>query len=159
MPFFCRVDARSAGPTALGILIPPGASTFVILRPRGLEWDLLPARWTGEVGCAPAFCQFTREEAARVAQRIPRALEEAALAGESPVQTFGNGAPFQVWVRNRDLVWVLCKRQSGRPYEPAFFTTLEEANRIGQRLEPYLHPVADASQQYYFNTQSFTSAH
>lgn len=156
MPTFCRVDARSAGSTALGILVPPGAATLVILRPRGLEWDLLPARWTGDVGCAPAFCQFTREEAARLAQGLPQSLEESALAAESPIQTFGNGTQFQVWVRHRDLVWIVCKRQSGRPYEPALFATLDEAARMAQHLEPYLLPAAGAGQQYYFNTQGFS---
>jgi hypothetical protein len=58
MPAFCRVDAQRAGPAALGILVPPGDKTLVVLRPRGLEWDLLPALWMGDAIAAPVFCQF-----------------------------------------------------------------------------------------------------
>src|SRR5437016_1359250 len=101
MPAFRRVDPQRAGPTALGILVPLGSKTLVILRPRGLEWDLLPARWGGDARAAPVFCQFSREEAALVARRFQQCLEETVLAGKDPVETFGDpvGQEFQVWVR------------------------------------------------------------
>ena len=99
MPAFRRVDAQRAGPTALGILVPPGGKTLVILRPRGLEWDLLPARWGEDARVAPVFCQFERDEAALVARRLHQCLEGLVLVGTNPVETFGNplGQHFQVW--------------------------------------------------------------
>src|SRR5947209_10470669 len=155
MPAFRRVDARNASATAVGILVPPGASTVVVLRPRGLEWDLLPAHWNGDAGAAPRFCQFNRDEAALVARGFPQCLEEALLAGKNPVETFGNplGREFQVWVRGGNYVWILCRRLPGRPYAPLVFACHEEAESAGRRLDPFFHPGPDANQEYYFNTQ------
>ena len=155
MPAFRRVDARNAGATALGILVPPGATTLVILRPRGLEWALLPARWQRDVERAPEFCQFTRDEAALVAQRLPQTLEGAVAAGENPVQSFGKSDQIQLWVRGGDYVWILCRRRPGQPYEPVVFASQDDAASTGCRLEPYLFPAPGANQQFYFNTQSF----
>jgi len=157
MPAFRRVDAQRAGASALGILVPPGRKTVVILRPRGLEWDLLPARWAGDAEAAPEFCQFGRDEGALVARRFQQFLEEAVPAGKNPVETFGNrmGQEFQIWVRTREYVWILCRRLPGQPYEPLVFASHEEAENIGRRLESFFHPAQDANQEYYFNTQNF----
>ena len=158
MPVFRRVDAQRAGAAALGILVPPGEKTLVILRPRGLEWDLLPALWEGDAGAAPVFCRFDRDEAALVARRVQKCLEESVLSGTNPVETFGNsvGKEFQVWVRSREFVWILCRRRAGLPYEPLVFGSHEEAVSAGRRITPFVHPTADADQEYYFNTQNFT---
>ena len=158
MPAFRRVDAQHAGPKALGILVPPGVNTLVILRPRGLEWDLLPARWAGEPSIPPVFCQFGREEAALVARRFQQALEQAVLAGKSPVETFGNplSQHFQVWVHTSEYVWVLCRRLPGQPYEPVVFAGRDEAESAGRRIAPFFSPAPDANQEYYFNTQNFS---
>src|SRR5438046_362163 len=133
MPAFRRVDAQRAGATALGILVPPGSKTLVILRPRGLEWDLLPARWGGATRAAPVFCQFGREEAALVARRFQQSLEETVLVGKDPVETFGNPVDqeFQVWVRTGEYVWILCRRLPGQPYEPLVFASPTEAENVG----------------------------
>jgi len=158
MPAFRRVDAQRAGASALGILVPPGANTLVILRPRGLDWDLLPARWEGDARVPPLFCQFGREEAAQVARRFYRILEEANLAGKNLIETFGNplGHAFQVWIRTGEYVWVLCRRHPGKAYEPLLFTSQEEAENVGRLLDPFFRPEPDANQEYYFNTQNFT---
>jgi hypothetical protein len=157
MPAFRRVEAQRAGATALGILVPPGAKTLVILRPRGLEWDLLPARWAGDAGTPPVFCRFDRDEAALVARRLHQALEETVLRGKDPVETFGDpvGQKFQVWVRTTEYVWILCRRRPGQAYEPLIFAGRQEAENAGRRLGPFLHPAPDANQEYYFNTQNF----
>jgi hypothetical protein len=157
MSAFRRVDAQRAGAMALGILVPPGLKTLVILRPCGLEWDLLPARWAGEPATPPVFSQFSREEAALVARRFQQSLEDAVVAGKNPVGTFGNpsGQAFQVWVRTGEHVWILCRRLPGRPYEPLVFGSQEEAENAGRRLSPIFHPALDANQEYYFNTQNF----
>jgi hypothetical protein len=158
MPLFRRVDAHRAGASALGILVPPGAKTVVILRPRGLEWDLLPARWEGEARAAPAFCQFARDEAALVARHFQQALEQAVLAGKDPVETFGDpaGREHQVWVRAGEYVWILCRRLAGQPYQPMVFAERAEAENAGRRIQPFFTPAAEANQEYYFNTQSFS---
>ena len=44
MSVFRRVDDDRAGPAAMGILVPPGRRTFLILRPRALAWDLILLR-------------------------------------------------------------------------------------------------------------------
>ena len=51
MPAFRRVEPHQAGARALGILVPPGPKTVVILRPRGLDWDLLPRAGRGSPRC------------------------------------------------------------------------------------------------------------
>ena len=157
MPPFRRVDAGRAGERALGILVPPGARTPVIARPRGLAWDLLPARWDGESSGPPVFCTFTRDEAAGVARRLAVALEQAVSDGANPVQTLGDaeGRCFQVWVRAGEFVWVVCRRAPGEPYHPAVFGTQAEARQEAERLVPIFWPDRDAGQELYFNTQQF----
>src|SRR5262245_2529304 len=117
MPPFRRVEDRQAGPTALGFLVPPGPRTFVILRPRALEWDLLPLRPGGGEGAG--FCEFGRDEAAGVARRVQRALEEAAGAGGSPVQAVArpDGEGYLVVARAGEFLWVVCRRAPGQPYQ------------------------------------------
>src|SRR5690242_12997246 len=70
-----RVADDQAGPAALGILIPPGRRTFLILRPRSLCWDLLLVRAPG----ATSFREMGREEANAAAHSLVRALEEWSL--------------------------------------------------------------------------------
>jgi hypothetical protein len=160
MPPFRRVESRQAGPTALGILVPPGARTLVILRPRSLAWDLLPAHWNGNTDTAPAFCAFSRDDAAAVARRLQQALVSAVAAGVCPIQTAGDvaGASFQVWVRTDEYVWVVCRRAPGQAYQPAVFAEREEARRQAELLTPIFWPAQDAEQEFYFNTQHFSLA-
>jgi hypothetical protein len=156
MPAFQRVDDNRAGPQALGILVPPGRSTLVILRPRALEWDLLPLRF--DRGMNSGFCTFSRDEAAAVARQVPRALEEGARAPERSVQIVANpaGDGFLVWIPMLDIMWLLCLRVPGRAYEPFVFSGRAEAQSAIDRLAPYLWPGVTASQEYYFNTQNFS---
>jgi hypothetical protein len=155
VPPFRRVDANLAGPQALGILIPPGARTLVILRPRAVAWDLLPARWDGDAGHPPVFCTFARDEAAAVAKRLAIALEQAVAAGANPLQTLGDGQRFQVWLRTDEFVWLVCRRAPGQAYQPALFASRAEAVAEAETLTPVFFPATDAMQEYYFNTQRF----
>lgn len=150
-----RVDMKLAGEKALGILVPPGAKTFVIVRPRGLPWDLLPARWTGDPTQPPQFCTFTRDDAARTARELVHALETASANGTSLVQTFGNANAVQIWVRTEALVWIACRRTPGEPYRPMVFPSPEEARPQAEEIAAIVCPAADARQEYYVNTQSF----
>ncbi len=156
MPPFRRVEDRRAGPTALGILVPPGLRTFVILRPRALEWDLLPVR--GEDGeAASGFCDFGRDEAAGVARRVQRALEQAAQGASEPVLPSARAAGEGYWVvvRAGEWIWAACRRVPGQPYRVHVFASLESAREAASRLHRFLSPAADAGQEYYFNTQHF----
>jgi hypothetical protein len=127
------------------------------LRPRSLPWDLLPARWDGDSGRAPAFCVFARDEAAGVARRLQQALEQSVASGINPIETIGDaqGEHFQVWVRTREFVWLVCRPAPGHAYQPALFTSHDEATQEAERLTPIFWPGADAHQEYYFNTQKF----
>src|SRR6476620_1466417 len=127
MPAFRRVEASQARADAVGILVPLGERTMVIVRPRALSWDLLPARWNGSSESAPVFCQFSRDDAAAAARRLHRGLEQAVSNRRNPIETFGGGGHFQVWVRLDDLVWILCRRSPGQAYRPALFASQEEA--------------------------------
>ena len=73
-----RVTDRRAGPAALGILVPPGRRTLVILRLRALAWDLLPIRLHEQA----VFCEFGRDEAALLARHVHAALEQQNLGDQ-----------------------------------------------------------------------------
>jgi hypothetical protein len=157
MPAFRRVEPQYASANALGILVPPGPRTVVILRARPLAWDLLAATWNGDPATGPAFCAFGRDEAAHVARRLQQALEDAVARGVNPVETFGDAreTSFQVWVRAAELFWIPCRKTAARNYEPLLFSSRNEARRAGEALSRFVWPAADAAQEYYFNTQQF----
>lgn len=149
-----RVDARSASGSALGILVPPGARTFVVLRPRNQPWDFLAVRWSGRPSDAPEFASFDRDAAAIAARQVVKTLEDHDLAGDSPLETLGHEPAFQVWIRDVELCWMLCERGKNA-YRPLVFSTLAEARAAAERMAPFVHPGANRVQDYYFNTQHF----
>src|SRR5687768_2068590 len=128
-----RVDAQQAGPEALGILVPPGPRTVVILRPRTLAWDLVPVRWNGDPASAPEFCSFGRDEAAAVARRLGQFLENCDARGFSPVETLGHAGAFQIWIRGEELCWLVCARAPGSSYRPLVLAELTEAQHAAER--------------------------
>lgn len=157
MAAFRRVEDSRAGPTALGILVPPGSRTLVILRPRALAWDLLALR----ADCTPPqspFQEFDRDEAARVARRLQHALEIAVAAEANPLESVAHieEEGFQVWLRGGEFAWVACERRPGQPYQPALFRDHDAVREALRRLAECLFPRRDADQEYYFNTQNFT---
>jgi hypothetical protein len=158
MTAFQRVDGRHAGPGALGILVPPGLRTFVILRPRALEWDLLPLRPGLEQAQPAVFCTFGRDEAVGLARRIQQALESGVAKAPHPVEVVV-AAPetsFGIGARVEAYLWIVCQRLAGQPYQPCLFASVEEADTAAARLVPYLWPALGARQEYYFNTQAFS---
>src|SRR5262245_40545252 len=144
MPF-SRVDPERAGPTALGILVPLGQKTLVILRPRALAWDLLPARWGGEAAVPPAFCSFLRDEAAQVARRLLYFLDQQAVGAASPVYIASDAQArnFQLWVRTDEFVWIACRRRPRKAYQPVLFDNRFEAISAAQLVEAVVWPAAD----------------
>jgi hypothetical protein len=157
MPPFRRVEDCRAGPRALGILVPPGRRTVVILRPRALSWDLLALRPGEEASTAAAFCDFGRDEAAGVARRVQRALEQAACAGGNLVEAVVAVRGYRVVVRAAGYTWLACPRLPGQPYRAMDFATPDEAQGAAAHLAHYLCPHAEAGQEYYFNTQNFSA--
>ena len=155
---FTRVEPQHAGPNALGILVPPGTKTLVIVRPRALERDLLPARWDGDAAHPPQFCRFSRDEAANVARRFVKELEAAVTQGVNPVESFGDAQRqrLQIWLRTDEFVWIMCKRTQGQLVEPIVLASPEEAAQEADRLAGLLWPASDVNQEYYFNTQNFS---
>lgn len=156
MPAFRRVEDCRAGPTALGILVPPGPQTVVVLRPRALGWDLLAVQTEGRAG--PRFCQFGRDEAAGVARSVQRALERAACDGSELVEvaTAPAGEGFHLRARAAEHTWIACPREPGKPYRPLVFADRAAAEEAAAALTRVLRPAPDANQEYYFNTQNFT---
>jgi hypothetical protein len=154
---FTRVDQKQAGAAALGILVPTGTPTLVIVRPRALSWDLIPARWDGDGQHPPQFCAFSRDEAATVARRLVKSLEAALERGVNPLETFGDagGASCGIWLRTDEFVWIVCRRVQGQAYQPMIWASMAEAASEAEKITPFVWPAAEARQQYYFNTQNF----
>jgi hypothetical protein len=157
MPAFRRVEGSQAGPNALGILVPPGRRTAVIVRPRALAWDLLPLRTTSNGGAETAFQEGSLEEAAKLARGVRGALEERTDGGllrvEPIASAAGDGYEVRASLDNR--TWIACRRAPGQPYQPMVFETLDEALHAAESLRAILSPESDANQELYFNTRHF----
>jgi hypothetical protein len=158
MTAYQRVDARHAGPAALGFLVPPGPRTFVILRPRALEWDLLPLRPGLEEALPAVFCAFERDEAAVVARRVQQALERGAGTAPNPIEVVvaAPGVGYGIGAHVDAYLWIVCRRVTGQPYQPLLFANVPEAETAAARLVPFLWPGREARQEFYFNTQAFS---
>ncbi len=138
MGTFRRVEADRAGPEALGILVPPGKRTFVILRPRALPWDAVLCKSAEDL----TFAQLAHDEASAAAQGLYRALrdhEEVVLGG---------GAFLRVLVG--PFVFVVCPRVPGQPYTPLSPAAAPDA---AERFAAVLDP--EGEQELYFNVRFF----
>jgi hypothetical protein len=150
-----RVADEEAGPAALGLLVPPGKRTFLILRPRSLAWDLLLVQAPG----SPVFRQLSGGEAPLVAQKIYRALEQCGTGGAAalhPVEpTTGPG--FWLQASLGAFALLACARRPGQPYQPHVFPDAETAHAAAAALAVVLCPPAGVEQEVYFNTRHFIS--
>lgn len=152
MPPLRLVADERAGPTALGILIPPGARTLLIVRPRSLSWDLLLVE--GMAGTT--FRQLSREEARGVARAFFETLVEWGRGGTGHVGAVACESGHLVWVDVGDFCLVACERRPGQPYRPLSFTRADEASQAAARTTAVLHPPVGVDQEVYFNTLHFT---
>ena len=144
MGTFRKVDAEQAGAEALGILIPPARRTFVILRPRGLPWDLLLCR-----GDEPVFREMGHDEASAAAQALYRALRDGATA-EAVARPDGcwlrvTAGPFEL---------LACERRPGQPYAVLTYAA-GEAETAVESLRRVVCPPEGAEQELYFNVRFF----
>src|SRR5262249_23565372 len=74
MPTFRSVNAGKAGPNAVGILVPPGSRTLVVVRPRALPVDLVMVRRGEDGGFGSGFMEEGRQTAGLEAQKLAKAL-------------------------------------------------------------------------------------
>jgi hypothetical protein len=155
MSAFRRVSGPEAGPDALGILVPPGRRTLVILRPRALAWDLILAA-PGE-NCGTAFREVNHLEAPAEAQRVYQALEQSANAAPVRVRAVSSstGQGYEVRAEVGTFALVACRRDPGKPYEPMLYATPEEARGAADAIAAVLCPADRAGQEVYFNTRHF----
>jgi hypothetical protein len=154
MGAFRRVEDERAGPAALGILVPPGRRTFLILRPRSLAWDLLLVR-PGDGG---AFQDMSREEATVAAQRLYRALQAWAAGGPGRVEAFAapEGAGFRLRAVVAAFALLACPREPGQPYRPLVLSDGGAAREAARALAAALCPPEGVEQELYFNGRNFT---
>jgi hypothetical protein len=148
-----RVDGERAGPAALGILVPPGRRTFLILRPRALAWDLVLVAEAGGV-----FRDMSPLEAETAALRLHRALEAwSGTGGEGHLEEVADPAGAGVWVRARVGPYALlaCPRRPGEPYRPETFADRDDARAAAAQLLAVLRPPPGVEQEYYVNTRQF----
>lgn len=147
-----RVTDDCASPEALGILLPPGARTVLIVRPRALRWDLLLVQ--GVAGTS--FRSLGRAEAPLIAQAFYRALEEWNAGGAGHVGVVASSEEgFLVWTDVGDFALVACERLPGQPYRLMLFPTEQEARAAAGLIAAALCPPAHAEQEVYFNTRNF----
>jgi hypothetical protein len=144
-----RVDDDRAGPAALGVLVPPGRRTFLILRPRSLAWDLVLLR--GAEG--KAFRDMNRDEAQVVAGALLRALDKAGGHVEEVAHPDG-----RLWLRARvgPYALLVCPRLPGQPYQPEAFPDAASARAAAAELAPILCPPPGVEQECYCNTRHFS---
>lgn len=154
MPRFRRVAGGQAGPTAVGILVPPGRRTTVIVRPRALALDLLPIE---EKQGTTTVCELGHLDAPSLANRLYRALEE--LSADRPIQIETTPQPstggYEVRARLGQVRLLACPRRLGESYQPLLFGSREEAEQTASALRRYLCPPDDAEQELYLNTAQF----
>jgi hypothetical protein len=146
MSAFRRVEGEQAGPRALGILVPPGRRTFVILRPRALPWDLLLLR----DAAGTAFRELAHDEASAAAQALYRALREGAAA----IEAVPGAAGCRLRATLGPLPLLACPREPGKPYRPLVCPE-PDARAAAAALAAILCPAEGAEQELYFNTRFF----
>jgi hypothetical protein len=150
MGAFRRVEGEQAGPSALGILIPPSRRTFVILRPRALPWDLLLLRDPA----GTAFHELAHDEASAAAQSIYRALREWSAGGEGRVEVLPDEGGSRLLARVGPFALLACPRLPGQPYRPLRCHE-SEARAAASAVGAVLHPPEGTEQELYFNTRFF----
>jgi hypothetical protein len=145
-----------AGPTAVGILVPPARRTCLIVRPRSLSFDLLvlaEARGT-------TFREFDHEQAGRAAEALFDAFVEWSERGfERPADAF-ESAPLSENERHLRIHvgpfhLIACERRPGQAYAPIVFPDLQSFRAAAEALAALLRPSSGIEQEFYLNTRHF----
>jgi hypothetical protein len=129
----------------------------VILRPRALDWDLLPVAVGKNGGPALAFWEVNRHEAPALADKLHRALEEAATQRTGRVEPVASphGDGYRIHAGLPPFSLVVCPRRPGESYRPLVVATVEEALEAAERIAAVLYPGPNCFQQVYFNRRHF----
>lgn len=157
MSRFRRVEGEQAGPNALGVLVPPGRRTTIILRPRALDWDLLPVHWDDQGEPGTTIQELLPEQATQIAQKLVHNLEEGkagdALQVAAVPATVGDG----FWVRAEvsALPMIVCQRNPGQPYKANVFPTLDAAAAVARQVAAVVFPEVGVNQELYVNRRNF----
>jgi hypothetical protein len=148
---FRQVEGVVAGPSALGVLVPPAKRTFLILRPRSLPFDLLLLRDPA----ASDFRVLGKSEATAAVRRLVQTLEEGAwfFPGRITSRPAPDGQCWWVQADVGGLLFLACAREEGRPYRPLAFTDPTAANAAAADLANVLCPTGE--QELYVNTNHF----
>ena len=150
------VEDADAGSDAVGILVPPGKRTVVILRPRALIWDLLLTEEALAHAGSP-FRELTQTEACAAARGVFDGLKEWFSGGPGGMEVQSSPAGAGYWVRARTgpITLLACLRIPGQPYRPLHFKSAMDARETAATLATVLFPTADREQEIYFNTRHF----
>jgi hypothetical protein len=150
-----RVFGNQAGPTAVGILVPPGVRTVVVVRPRSLPWDLLLVEVDDTV---IRFREFDRSEAEAAAQALGQAFDEwSTQAGGRCEALPAPGSPgYCVCVELEQYRLVACPRFPGKSYRPMVWATAADAMAAADALRAVFCPPPGTPQEIYFNSRHFT---
>ena len=148
-----RVEGHRAGPSALGILTPPGRRTFLILRPRGLSWDLLLLR----PDALTTFREVPHSEADHLSHEMLQALRDWSEGASGHVEEIAcpDGRGFGVRIRVGPFALLACARQPGRPYQPLIFPDVDAALSAAAQMRDILRPPGQVDQEVYLNTHHF----
>jgi hypothetical protein len=151
-----RVEAERASASALGILVPPGRRTFLIVRPRSLTCDLLLLQ-AAEGTVFRVLSQPEGQDLSRELYRLLDAGPALAPSGGKRVELVAaaDGKGLCLRVRVGALHLLACPRRPGTPYEPLVLTDETEARAVAARLEAILWPHPGVDQELYFNTRHF----
>lgn len=153
MAVWREVPDTQAGPTAIGLLLPPGERTFLIVRPRALSWDLLLLKGVAEIH----FWELGRAEGMTIARQFAAALRQwsAGGAGQIGAVPCAKDKGYLVWVDIEDFALIACAREPGRAYQPFVFAQQERAQAAVEHLRHALGPNSDAVRELYFNTRNY----
>lgn len=155
MSWFRSVDGAQAGPNALGILVPPGRRTMVLLRPRALAYDLVPLRAPAANGLGLVFQDVGRANAESLARRLYQALATGASAARVEAVLAPGTQRYWVHVQLEEYRFLACRRVSGQPYQLMDWATEQEAQATALALVAILCPAEEDGQELYLNLRSF----
>jgi hypothetical protein len=149
-----RVEDHRAGPSALGILVPPGRRTFLIVRPRSLSWDLVLLHPDSPT----AFRELYPEQAGRIAEALFAELDDWSNGSDGSLAEVAcpDGQGFWLHVRVGPFVLALCGRSPGQAYQPLIFPDVEAARTAALQLRPVLCPPVSIDQEVYLNSRHFS---
>lgn len=158
MPPFRTVNGSRAGSHALGVLVPPGNRTLVVLRPRALPVDLVLVRREPDGSWGNGFVEAERMSAGLAAQKLQRALldwADGSTVGQVQVAPTADGAGWCLRVEVANFPLIACGRVPGQPYQPMVFPSRNAAESTAAALAGYLCPAPDAEQELYTNLSMF----